>query len=1134
VFEVENRSGILVVLSHLIADAWTFGLMANQVDAAYHRLAGDTENAEDISLLKSDYADYIRSEIDYMASERYVKDRKYWEEKYTDCPRKSLIKMQSVSTSSILAKRVTRTLPLSLEQRMDGFCRTNSVTPAVLFETALVIYLYKINSENSSITIGVPVLNRCNAREKEIAGMFVSTMPLTVTLSEDTTVVELAKQITREHMNIFRHQKYPYGNILRFLREKHMISGNLYNVMVSYQNAKTDTQANTKWYSNGYSEIPFVLHIDNRDGNSSHTLNVDYQTEIFQEEEVDYIIKRLEYILEQLTGNRAGVIKDVDIVPKQEWKKVVCEFNDTRVEYPRDKCVHELFSEQVEKTPDNIALVFEDKTFTYRQLDEMSNSLAYFLREKGVKRNDVVPIIAKRSWHVIVAMLGIMKAGGAYMPISLDYPESRLKYILFEARAKIVLLYRFTFVQDYIESVNLETINYYNKIGSISNRNYIDDYCYIIYTSGSTGTPKGICQTHRCMSNLVLWQMTCGGSDKSNILASTIMTFDVSVQEIMYSLINGKCLFLTEENVKNNIALYADFINRNKINELFVTPSYFNLICKLHSIENIPSLKNIYFSGEKFNIDRKVLKKLIESKVIIWNQYGPAETHVATCKRINDVLDATIGKPISNMQIYILDKNQKILPIGVSGELCIAGNGVGKGYLNRSELTAERFVPNPFSTKENHHGKVLYHTGDYARWRVDGEIEYLGRIDTQVKIRGLRIELEEIESVMGALEGIELTSVTDKLDENGRQYLVGYYTAKEEIEEKKIREHLAEKLPGYMTPNYFMHLDNMPMTPSGKIDRKKLPTPNYTARKNDYIAPTTDTEKKLADIWKRLLYVEVIGKIDDFYELGGDSLLAISMLNELRTEFAVEISIKDILGHSVLEQLALCIDQAPQIRQMETFHDEKYMLLPQQKAIYAVYRKNPNTLTYNMPARIHLPENIDKSRLKQSINHVLECHKILKSHICMVEDDIYGIYDENIHISFEEYKNENEATFIRPFLLEKESLVRVGFTEDSLLFDMHHIIADGNSLNIILRDIIDAYEGKSIRKSEVEYSDYSRYFYKLDFSEHKKYFAEMLKCDFEPVLFLKQKMQDREDCQKYIIYLRRFFRKQRRMPKKTV
>lgn len=903
VFQMENKSGILVVLSHLISDAWTFGLMANQLDVAYHLLTKESNN----SLVEGDYITYVHSEDDYLISNHYEKDKIYWEEKYTIRPEENLIKPCLIPPTSIKAKRITRILALTLEQKIATYCKTYSVTQAVLFETALVMYLSKINPENKNITIGVPVLNRSNAREKNIAGMFVSTMPLTVTLTETMTVLELSKEISKGHMDMFRHQKYSYARILKSLREKQNFFGNLYDVMISYQNAKTNTSADTKWYSNGYSEVPFVMHIDNRDGNKSHTINVDYQVAVFKEEaEIEYILDRLEYVLEQIVEDSAKTIKDISIVPKKEVEKVVYEFNDTYVKYPREKCVHELFSEQAKRTPDKIALVFEEKKFTYRQLDEMSNSLGHFLREKGIKPNDVVPIIAKRSWHIIVAMLGILKAGGAYMPIDPDYPSDRIEYMIRTADVKLVLQYEYD-DKLFVEGISLRTFDFTCNTEKIKSINDSKNACYALYTSGTTGNPKGIVILHYNLVNFInknkknMYQYYA--TEIGNImLAGTVFTFDISVFEIFMSLLNGVSIVLTNDDETNSSHSIANLIQQNSIDILQCTPTKIQMLLNDHVFKGVlKKLSVIMIGAEQFTYDM-YHKIRSYTNAAIFNGYGPTETTIGvTFKKINSD-DITIGKPIANTQIYILDKDNNPLPIGVAGELCIAGDGVGKGYLNRPELTAERFVPNPFATEENHHGKVMYHTGDLACWRADGEIEYLGRIDTQVKVRGLRIELGEIESVMSSMEGIGLTAVADKRDENNRQYLVGYYTSNVEINEKKLRQHLSAKLPKYMIPNYFMHLKAMPMTPSGKTDRKNLPVPDFKVQTAEYVAPVTENEKKLCHLLQEILHTERIGITDDFFELGGDSLAAIEYVAKAHS-VGIDFALQNVFDYPTVRLL---------------------------------------------------------------------------------------------------------------------------------------------------------------------------------------------------------------------------------------
>lgn len=616
VFQVGDNSGILAVLSHLISDAWTFSLIAGQVDGIYHNLA----EGMDYDIWQADYTEYVQTEKDYLISERYKKDKSFWKNKYTAQPEKSIIKMLPAKSDSIEAKRFTKCLSEKLENKINKYCSNNQVTQAVLFETALITYLSRINAENNTITIGIPVLNRNNTKEKKIAGMFISTMPLTVQVKENMTITELEQQIGKGHMEIFRHQKYPYSDILKYLREKQNFSGNLYDVMISYQNARTDTETETKWYFNGYSEVPFVVHIDNRDGKSTHTINVDYQTAVFKDErEVEYIVRRLEYILAQIVNEASTDIKGVDIIPQEEMKLVVEQFNDTYVEYPREKCIHELFIDQAKKTPDKIALVFEDEKFTYKQLDEMSNSLAHYLREKGVKRNDIVPIIARRSWHVIVAMLGIMKAGGTYLPIADNYPEQRIREIINETKCRVILKYHInTNIENRLQ-INLDSFDYKFKIQSLQNINDIDDSSYVIYTSGSTGKPKGITQTHRCLYNLLLWQNENLNPENKNILADTIISFDVSVQEILYCLIGGGCLHFTSEKVKENTDLFLEYIIENDIKIIFTTPSYFSVVYSMDNERVLESVSDIIFAGEKLILESEFIRKAYKNNINIWN-----------------------------------------------------------------------------------------------------------------------------------------------------------------------------------------------------------------------------------------------------------------------------------------------------------------------------------------------------------------------------------------------------------------------------------------------------------------------------------------------------------------------------------
>ena len=601
-------------------------------------------------------------------------------------------------------------------------------------------------------------------------------------------------------------------------------------------------------------------------------------------------------------------VRAIDVMPEQEVGLLLNAFNDSYADYPADKCVHELFTEQAKRTPDETALIFRNRRFTYRNLDSMSDSLARYLRREGIHRNEVVPIIARRDWRIIVAMLAILKAGGAYMPVSPDYPEERIRAMLSVAECRIALCYGYDGSFP-VKKIDLMAFDFGKNQVPVANINKPDDLCYIIFTSGSTGTPKGVSVMHHNVSNYV------HNNNNNNVVGNIIrngyqtivsvtnIVFDIFVTESLLPILNGKTICFADDDESMFQSKLASLVEQNNVDVIQTTPTRMRTyLMDKSNLSYLRKLKVIVLGGEAFPPELYTELRCL-TNAHVFNIYGPAETTVwSTNVEVTSASGITIGRPIANTQIYILDDRQNLLPIGVAGELCIAGEGVGKGYLNRPDLTAEKFITNPYATEENGHGKVLYRTGDLAKWRIDGEIEYLGRIDTQVKIRGLRIELGEIESVMAETQGIGLVAAAAQKDETGRQYLVGYYTSDTEIDEIKLRGRLAKKLPKYMVPNYFMRLDAMPMTASGKTDRKNLPVPDMSSEMHDYVAPVTEKEAKLCKLMEDVLSIERIGTLDDFFELGGDSLKALSFV-AMAHEAGIEISLQNVYDHATVQEM---------------------------------------------------------------------------------------------------------------------------------------------------------------------------------------------------------------------------------------
>lgn len=925
-FRLGTRTGIIAKLSHLIADAWTFELVADRINMYYGSLNSDESRKTGSSGIgkaggDGDYLVYVQDDLAYRASERFEKDRKFWKEKYAEKPESCAMKLSDLPRAlDIKADRIRKKLSAELSGRIRSFCRGRGVTEAVVFESAVLLYLARVNPENRTCTIGLPVLNRKRLQEKRTAGMFISTMPLKVDMDASETAGGLLKKVTAAKREMFRHQKYPYEEILRAVRNDHGFTGNLFDVMVSVQDNQIhgENGYQTKWYSNGYNEVPFVLSVDHRDSREQYSLTADYQTAVFPDEAEAYaVLERLEYIVSQIVAADADdqrKVSEIDILPAAEKDLLLEKFNDTHVDYPSEKCVHELFAEQARRTPDRAALLFEGQEFTYRQIDEMSDSLAWSLRKKGVGRNEVVPIIARRDWRIIAAMMGVLKAGGAYMPVAPDYPAERVAAMLEIAGSRIALCYGYHDALP-VEAMDLETFDFHKTAGPIENINSSEDLCYIIFTSGSTGKPKGVSITHANVGNYahnnpynVMRRII--RDDDQTIVSVTNIVFDIFVTESLLPLMNGLTICMANDEETVSQKKLARLIEKNKVDVIQTTPTKMrSYLMDRKNLSYLQGVKAVVMGGEAFPSDLYTELRSV-ADTLVYNIYGPAETTVwSSIAEVHGTDRITIGVPIANTQIYILDKNQKLLPAGVAGELCIAGAGVGKGYLNRPDLTAERFIPNPFATEENGHGKVLYRTGDLAGWRIDGQIEYFGRMDTQVKIRGLRIELGEIESVMAETEGIGLVAVAAQKDGSGRQYLAGYYTSAEAIDEKEMRRRLAGKLPKYMVPNYFMRLEHMTMTASGKTDRKNLPVPDVNTQEREYVPPRTEQEEILCGIMAEVLSVSRFGITDDFFELGGDSLGAISVI-AMAHEKGIELGLQTLFDHPNVRDLCATLEQA--------------------------------------------------------------------------------------------------------------------------------------------------------------------------------------------------------------------------------
>ncbi len=887
----KDKGHIFVKLHHLVSDAWTFGNVATQL-AEYVDMY---TKGEDNEIQKPSYLEFISTENEYISSEKFTKDKMFWEE-YLEGFEEPVGIKENNNKTLIDAKRYTVRLEEKLNNDIKEFCRRNRVSPYTVFMNALAIYLHRV-TEKYDFVIGTPVLNRSNFKEKKMMGMFVSTMPVRFKIDEKETFLEMCKKSSSETMSLFRHQKYPYSIMLQDFREKNNVSNNLYEVMISYQNARAEYSDNEKyssdWIFSTKVQDQFAIHIMDMDETGVLEVHFDYLVDLFEDIEIEYIAKRLFTIIDDGINNNK-TIETIEIMPEEEKNKILYEFNDTKVDYPKDKTVIDLFEEQVQKTPENIAIVFEGKELTYRELSNFIDKIAYTLKKNNINIGDNVALVLKRGFEMIASMFAIMKIGACYIPIDVEFPKDRIKYILNDCNAKLIVTNIDNNEYD-LKVLNLNSVQ--DEIQEkVENECALENNIYMIYTSGSTGNPKGVIIKQKNVVNLLYSAIDAVElyDNRNTYCALSTYSFDISVLEIFLSLCFGHKLIIANEKQQKEPLELRKLIKDNKCEIFFMTPTRMQILLSGEdSIYCLEYAKCIMLGGEAF--PKNIFDRLSKNhKIRIYDGYGPTEITVwSSVKRITNGDDINIGKPLNNTTAYVLDKNNRLLPMYVEGELCIGGLGVAEGYYNKDTLTSQKFIM--------FNGNKIYKSGDLVKMNSLGECEFLGRIDSQIKLHGLRIELEEIEKEINSFDNIIHTAVI--VDEKER--LVAYYTSDEQINEKKLKECISKKLPKYMVPNYFVKVDRFETNSVGKINKKILP--KLEIKRNVSEKPTSKVEKTIAKAICEILDLSEIGIDEDFFELGLDSLKAIEFISKLSVK-NISVAYIDIFKNSSVKQLASLVE----------------------------------------------------------------------------------------------------------------------------------------------------------------------------------------------------------------------------------
>lgn len=1113
---------------HLITDGYGFIVFINYIALKYKSLVVSDN-------LKFDYPPYYEEAMKakkYKNSPEYESDGKYWQDKIINKPQKVLHrKYETINDSA--KKSSTYVFNVSKDERIliDDIQASTKSRLQQLTIAALLIYFGK-TSNQSEFIFGIPVHKRGSKHLRNILGMFSGIVPHKNEYRQDMLLNNLLSNITHSQKQDYRHHNYPIGDLSRSLK-LNASEGYLCEVVINYELLNFEIvfneliQATVIQLSSEYQRNPLQLSWHDYGTQQPLQLHIHFWDEYFSLNEIELLAQRIIFILKQFPDGLDRSIGSINILPCNE-RRLLEGFNDNYIKFQGNKTIIELFEKQVVLTPEAVAVVFQDQQLTYKELNERSNQLAYYLRGRGVKEEKLVPICIKRSLEMIVGILGILKAGGAYVPIDPEYPPERINYILEDTEATVVVSSKDTASKLGATLSNLDIVEFDMHMPVITMqsrenlRNTIvsNHLAYVIYTSGSTGKPKGVMIEHRGVINFIMAQSEFYNiNNDERILQFSNYCFDASVEQIFLALSNGASLILFPEGAQFDLDLFNDLIIEEKITHLHATPLFLE---NLHEINSV-YLKRVISGGD---VCKKTLSNRWKGKVDFYNKYGPTETTI-TAIEYHDYSDnlvksfsLPIGKPVANTSIYILDRNEQLCPFGVAGELCIGGVQLARGYLNSPDLTMEKFIPDPFNKEP---GSRMYKSGDSGRWLPDGNIEYLGRMDNQVKVRGYRIELGEIESVLQHCECIRHSVVLIKEDNLGDKRLVGYVVANGSFDPEAIISFLKAKLPGYMVPALWMQLESMPLNFNGKIDKKALPdfdTGNYSTEK--YVSPRNELETALAGMWKELLQVEKVGIHDNFFELGGHSLIAIQLISRLHKRFNIKTDIGKIFSNPTIKELGEVLNH-------ENKHEfnsinripiqDHYELSHAQKRFWVLSHLKDGSIAYSIPTAFVLEGNLEVAHFKQAFNTVIERHEILRTvfveingepwqKILPSSDIRFKIKDIDVsqHPDVETIIKKNvESESSRPFDLLKgpllrATLFRVNIDRYIFVFNIHHIVSDGWSKGIFINEILSLYKNYCLGVEldlpplSVQYKDYAAW-QTASNKEQARYWKELYKQD---------------------------------------
>ncbi|PGV75242.1 non-ribosomal peptide synthetase [Bacillus cereus] len=1054
-------------IHHIAVDGFSFSLISRRVAQIYSSIMKNIDykkgKLDSFSLM-------IEEDIEYRSSSQYKEDKHFWEKRFVDQPEATSLSKESTKISTEFIRETQFLNSVDLDKLKESAINSG-VNWADIFIAATGAYLHRI-TDSKEVVLGLPVMCRLGSKSLRIPGMMMNLLPLRLSIDSQMSLLDIAKQVSTKINEIKKHQRYRSEQIrrdLKLLSDNQRLYGPIINVMPFDYNLSFDGKRGITHNLSAGPIEDISINVYYRANGQDLRIDMDANPSVYRQDELKSHLQRwMKYINNVNIDFLGEPIKSIEVLSEDERNEILYQFNNTKMEYPRNRTIHQLFEEQVCRTPNQLAAVYENEKITYEELNKRANQLARRLQEKGVQPNQLIGIMVERSIEMIVGILGILKSGGAYVPIDPEYPKERIEYILKDSNVNILLTQNSLLenVQYKGSVLNLnEEENYSLNVSNLEFLGHPSDLAYVIYTSGTTGKPKGVMVEHHGLCNLKeYFKEKIKMSEEDRVLQFASLSFDAACWEILMSLLIGSSLYIPKKQTILDYQLFIKYMNENKITMALLPPTYLSQI----KPSDLPSLEKLITGGSAPTLE---LIEKWRKYVTYINAYGPTEDSIMTTVWIgNEEFEGStvpIGRPIANHNVYILNQNTQLQPIGIAGELCVSGEGIARGYLNLMELTEEKFIDNPFVQ-----GEKLYRTGDLAMWLPDGNIKYLGRIDHQVKIRGYRVEIGEVESAISNIKGVQDTYVIDHTNSNGDKALCAYYVAERVFTVSEIKEYLADQLPNYMIPSYFISLEEIPVTPNGKVDRKKLPIPDENLDTGTvYVGPRNTVEQELIDVWKSVLGIKKIGILDNFYDLGGDSIKAIQVSSRsLQKGYKIEIS--NLLKFPTISQLSNYVEPVTNIAEQGEVKGI-VPLTPIQSWFFETEFVNQY---FNQAMMLYQTERFNIEILKKVMTHLVKHHDVLRTKFNKKEDnveaEIYGMEADEL-FSLEVFNLEgvqkpssiieSKANIIQSSIhIEKGPLVKLGLFQcddgDHLLIVIHHLVIDLVSWRILLEDIRTAYD----------------------------------------------------------------------------